>query len=319
MLDCILAGASDLGSSNATIAELIGSSDVGILISERPLELWTRLVDALDASVETEINYAKELRDKKENSLGQKLSRRALLSNSDKAAEKEKQAEVFSTSCAALRAALSSVDKARTALRAEEGRGSSAGEASESPPASNGPLSMALRELLRKNNITTQAYWAGTMVGPDARRFLQHFRDIFAELRELLVSKVGELVAAAWIARKTSTLKELDVVCHYTRAVRMLKTEEKAALKSACIAYPEAFRLAFPGRKIVPPKIHCIEKHIMPIVEKYGTIGVFGEDGLESYHPVDSRARMIVRTMRNSVERHKAMTNHINKATKARL
>jgi hypothetical protein len=99
----------------------------------------------------------------------------------------------------------------------------------------------------------------------------------------------------------------------------MLKTEEKAALKSACKAYPEAFRLAFPGRKIVPPKIHCIEKHIMPIVEKYGTIGVFGEDGLESYHPVDSRARMIVRTMRNSVERHKAMTNHINKATKARL
>ena len=82
------------------------------------------------------------------------------------------------------------------------------------------------------------------------------------ELRELLVSKVGELVAAAWIARKTSTLKELDVVCHYTRAVRMLKTEEKAALKSACIAYPEAFRLAFPGRKIVPPKIHCIEKQL---------------------------------------------------------
>ena len=77
------------------------------------------------------------------------------------------------------------------------------------------------------------------MVGPDARRFLQHFRDIFAELRELLVSKVGELVAAAWIARKTSTLKELDVVCHYTRAVRMLKTEEKAALKSACKVYPD--------------------------------------------------------------------------------
>jgi len=157
------------------------------------------------------------------------------------------------------------------------------------------------------------------MVGPDARRFLKCFREIFAELRELLVAKIGEPQTAAWITRKSSTLKELDIVCHYTRAVRMLTTEEKASLDAACKAYPKAFRLAFPDRKIVPPKIHCIEKHIMPVVNLYGTIGVFGEDGLESYHPVDSRARLIVRSMRNSVERHKAMTNHINKATKAHL
>jgi hypothetical protein len=95
LLDCILAAASDLGSSNATIAEIIGSNDVGILISEIPLGRWVRLADALDAAVETEIRSAKELRDKKDNSLGQRLSRRALLSNSDKAAQREKHAEVF--------------------------------------------------------------------------------------------------------------------------------------------------------------------------------------------------------------------------------
>ena len=43
----------------------------------------------------------------------------------------------------------------------------------------------------------TQAYWAGTMVGPDARRFLQHFREIFAQMRELLVPKIGEAEADA--------------------------------------------------------------------------------------------------------------------------
>ena len=107
------------------------------------------------------------------------------------------------------------------------------------------------------------------MVGPDARRFLQHFREILAQMRELLVPKIGEAEADAWIERKTSTLKELAIVCHYTRAVRILTFEERALLRAACEAYPKAFRLAFPARKIVSPKIHYIKKHIMPIVNTF--------------------------------------------------
>ena len=317
LLDHIISGADDLGSSNATIVEIIGSRDVGILISENTLDYWVPLTNALDEAARIDTSTANALREKTENSNGQKLARRAFLANADKAAQKDKNAEKLFASSAALRASLDYVAAARTALSAEESRASAA-EGKETASPSSGPLSIALKELLRKYNIMTQAYWAGTMVGPDARRFLQHFPEIFTEMREFLVPKIGEAEADAWIERKTSTLKELAIVCHYTRAARILTLEERALLRAACEAYPKAFRLAFPARKIVPPKVHYIEKHIMPIVDMFGTIGIFGDDGLESFHPVDSRARLIVRSMRNSVERHKAMINNINKVTKGK-
>ena len=45
-------------------------------------------------------------------------------------------------------------------------------------------------------------------------------------------------------------------------------------------------------------------------VDQYGICGVFGEDGCEALHTLDSLCRKIVRKMRNPEARHKALTLH---------
>ena len=45
-------------------------------------------------------------------------------------------------------------------------------------------------------------------------------------------------------------------------------------------------------------------------VDEYGICGVFGEDGCEALHVLDSLCRKMVRQMRNPEARHKAHTLH---------
>jgi hypothetical protein len=54
-------------------------------------------------------------------------------------------------------------------------------------------------------------------------------------------------------------------------------------------------------------KGHIVEKHLVNYARYYGTLGVFGEDGLEALHPSDTRSRVVVRAMRNSEARHRAL------------
>ena len=71
-------------------------------------------------------------------------------------------------------------------------------------------------------------------------------------------------------------------------------------LQKACAGFGAAFRKAYPKRGgLLTPKGHIVEKHIHYFAKKYGTLGVFGEDGMESLHPLDARAKMLVRTMKN--------------------
>jgi biotin synthase-like enzyme len=91
----------------------------------------------------------------------------------------------------------------------------------------------------------------------------------------------------------------------------MLSELELTQLGDNCARFVASFRLAFPEHKIVTPKLHVIEKHIPDFARRFGTCGVFGEDGLESLHPMDTRARQIVRTMRNATKRHQAATKHL--------
>jgi hypothetical protein len=166
---------------------------------------------------------------------------------------------------------------------------------------------------LKWKNISLQTYWNGTLVGPDCRRFLAEYRDIFQRLR----SKIAEVYiddprkATDFYDRHCPILFNLDIITHLTRKVEMLTVEEMDTLEGACSGYPTAFRIAYPGHIILTPKGHTVEKHIMYFIRKYGTLGVFGEDGLEALHPMESRARLIVRTMRNSVQRHKSMQSHL--------
>ena len=60
------------------------------------------------------------------------------------------------------------------------------------------------------------------------------------------------------------------------------------------------FEISYPKRGgLLTPKGHIVEKHVHDFARRYRALGVFGEDGMESLHPLDARARMLVRTMKN--------------------
>ena len=50
---------------------------------------------------------------------------------------------------------------------------------------------------------------------------------------------------------------------------------------------------------MLTPKGHIVEKHVHDFARRYRALRVFGEDGMESLHPLDVRVRMLVRTMKN--------------------
>jgi hypothetical protein len=51
------------------------------------------------------------------------------------------------------------------------------------------------------------------------------------------------------------------------------------------------YRLSFDN--ILTVKGHIIEQHVSAFAWRYGTCGTFGEDGLASIHPWDTRCRLI--------------------------
>lgn len=58
-------------------------------------------------------------------------------------------------------------------------------------------------------------------------------------------------------------------------------------------------------------KGHIVEVHVPEFARKFGTCGVFGEDGLEALHPHGTLVRLLVRQMRNPEARHAAHTLYL--------
>jgi hypothetical protein len=104
--------------------------------------------------------------------------------------------------------------------------------------------------------------------------------------------------------------KELKVVSELTRHVGQLSSNQLDALQVACTGYGVAFRALHGAGRIVTPKGHLIETHVMYYARKYGTCGSFGEDGIEAYHPFATAVRIITRPMRNPEQRYRASDTH---------
>ena len=91
----------------------------------------------------------------------------------------------------------------------------------------------------------------------------------------------------------------------------MLSEEELVKLELHCHEYARTFRAAYPDRNgLMTPKGHLLADHVPILARRFGTCGVFGEDGIESLHPLDTAARMITRSMRDPVARARATEIH---------
>ncbi len=182
--------------------------------------------------------------------------------------------------------------------------------ACEGEAAKGGVLTALLKVALAEYHISVQRYWNATLVGPDVRRLLEVYPMVLAVIHAEMSKIHGVSEADKFVQRHSAVLKELGTISHLSRAARFLTPGELDAFEQACSEFGRVFRLSYPNHLILTVKGHLIEKHMAKIARYYGTLGIFGEDGLEALHPLDSRARAITRTMRNSTARHEATLTH---------
>ena len=164
--------------------------------------------------------------------------------------------------------------------------------------------------LLQKWGISVQKYWSGTLVGPDCRRFLNHWQAILSELQDM-VNAARPNADTTLNARYAAILKPLATVSQYTRAVRILNYDEREKLKAACREFDAAYGTCFPEKEYMTPKAAVIVILVPLYVEMYHTLGIFSEEAMESLHPQDNKFRVRVRSVQRPEDRHRAlMTFH---------
>ena len=185
----------------------------------------------------------------------------------------------------------------------------------------SGALVDLMKFVLGKHGINIQRYWNGALVGPDCRKLLEKHTEILEDIRKGVVAAGhGDAEAKDFVEKHTAVLKEVEVVSTITRRVdgggadKCLSAGERAELKRACAAFGTAWRANYVDRfgepRMLTPKGHIVEVHVPEFVDMFHACGVFGEDGAEALHVVDSLCRRIVRQMRNPEARHKAHTLH---------
>ena len=125
-----------------------------------------------------------------------------------------------------------------------------------------------------------------------------------------MAARHREADAAAFVQRHSSVLEKLAIISPILRAIRFLSPTELDQLEASCKKVAANFRDAYPDHRIVTVKMHIVERHLWRIARRYGTLGIFGEDGIEALHPLDSRARILTRSMRNPKARHSSTTLH---------
>ena len=302
-----------LGRDNAFVQEIIPpNSDIGVLVGQVGIEQWQRLSEALGEAAATKSDAASKIRNPVLPA-GQVRSRRQQNRDEDRAKIIDDSAKTLSEAATAVADSAASVGKARAAVKENEAAlGLRADADAETPK--GGVMYIEWKDSLRSQGISMEVYWNDSLVGPACRKFLDAREAILQRVRDKIASIHGQEKADDFYHRHLSVLTPLAVVSHLTRKVAMLSAQELDDLEAACAAWGSAFRAAYPNHVILTPKGHAVEKHVVFFARLYGTCGIFGEDGLEALHPMAARARLIVRSMKNSVKRHQAMSDHLAKA-----
>ena len=163
---------------------------------------------------------------------------------------------------------------------------------------------LAMKAILDFFGINVQRYWNGTLVGPDCRKFCDHFVAIFARIRALYIAKNENMGRLIELDQFAANIKQIGIINKLTRSVEMLTSEQLDELELACKEFGVTCRKF---KKTLTMKGHIIEQHVMRHARKYANCGCFSEECLEAYHPKDTEYRIRCRKIRNADDRLEAM------------
>jgi hypothetical protein len=305
LIDALVAAREHLGLRHDSVKTLIGNNDIGVLVGSNEPSIWEPLCAALNSAADAKKAEAAEKRTGLTRA-GHTPGWRGRQKADAEAAKLDVLYAELSDATAKLSRSCAVVGEARAALAGHQASAVAATSASTS-----GPCMTAFNESLGAHGMSLTRYWMGQFMGDDCRKFADNIAAILAMVRDKINELFGDDKATEFYDRHCGILRQLSIIGHHTRRVAMLSHDQIEELRVACSEYARLFRIAYPDHAVLTPKGHLIESHLVAFAVHYGTIGVFGEDGMEALHPMDTRARVLVRSMRNPVGRHQAMAKYI--------
>jgi hypothetical protein len=135
-------------------------------------------------------------------------------------------------------------------------------------------------------NAKHNPFYGGSFNGNDCFRLLQNHRLIVKSLRDAASDTPDEEKAKIEdiATRFDKILGSFSRVAPSLRAARLLSLPERASLLNDIQEFWEDYVLHSEGSVTI--KIHMLVHHCKEMLERYGTIGLFAEDGMESIHAV---------------------------------
>ena len=133
-------------------------------------------------------------------------------------------------------------------------------------------------------NAKHNPFYGGSFNGNDCFRLLQNYGLIVDCLRDAASDSPDEEKAKieGIATRYDKILGAFSRIAPSFRAARLLSMPERASLVADVKEFWEEYILHSNGSVTI--KIHMLVHHFLEMMDRYGTIGLFAEDGMESIH-----------------------------------
>jgi len=250
--------------------------------------------------------------------VGVPRSKRALHRAEVKAMELDQSSSRLSQGASQIRELVYEIGCARSALLEFQDANEDTNDEAEAKR--GGACTAQLRASYAEQGISLQRYWNECMIGPDCRKCTENHEQILSAVQDKINSIYPDGVpdddeasrlASSFKKRHGDILKCMNIIGHFTRKVDILTELELNELDRAIKEFEKAWVSSYPDHPCLMPKAQIIVDLIMKFARHYGTIGVFGEDGIEALHPLHSRVRALVKSMRNPTKSLQAEQGHL--------
>ena len=143
----------------------------------------------------------------------------------------------------------------------------------------NRPATDGVKHGLEKIGVDTTRHFGESFVGGAAMKFLERRKEFFAEaLRD-----VEDGAAKSIRARLLPLMALLHEINHEARRAEILSTAQMDDLECNIALFSDLFRATIQTTQATP-KLHIFEAHMVEFMREWHTLGIFGEDAIESLH-----------------------------------
>ena len=305
-----------LGLSHIAVQTFIGRQNLGVTISEKKPDYWNEFCASMLGAADDLKRTAAELR-QPELARGMQQSARAKAAAEKKAVDLENSAADISEIAEKVQLAVLEVIEARALLETFTADDDGASEATDGKK--GGACTAEMRSALASYKIAQCRFWNGQLTGGNCRLMCTHQDAILTQVQNKIDSQFPNgfpdnpgtsALASSFKARHGAILGSMDIIGHYTRKVEILTAHELDCLDSAIADFKANWGKSYDNR-ILTPKAELVVNHVSAQARFYGTLGVMGEDGIESLHQMDSSIRLLVRSVRNPSQRQAAHVSHM--------